>query len=736
MSAEPVALLTSTEGAAIPLQGVSARGRLRGLLFELTVEQSYANPSDRNVEAVYTFPLPHCAVFLGLEVDIGGRTLAAKAVRTDRAHREYEQALDRGDSAVLLEQAADGLYTASLGNLMAGERAVIRYRYAELLAPAQGVLRLAIPTVIAPRFGQAELALQPHQVPGVEFTAAYPFALAVEIEGALAAAPVECPTHRVSVEAGPGRTTVTLMPGAELDRDFVLLLPVPAGAALPVTEPDADGHVALASFTPDLPTAAAAPVALELLVDCSGSMAGDSIAQARRALRGVLDRLGEGDRVSLTRFGSSVDDVTRGLVPATPERLASLRRQVAAIDADLGGTLLPEALHHVVNRGAAGSAVLLVTDGEVWAIEQALGAVARAGHRLFVVAVGSAPVESLARLIAEHTGGACEFVTPGEDVEAAVLRMARRIREPVWTLRDVRWPSDPQWAAPLPPALFSGDTVHLLAGFGEAPAGEVELVVGDAEGRQIVTRVPLAAAVSEAGVLARVAAARRLAALEPEAAAGLAERYQLASHFTAFVVTVARAAGEQAQSLPELRAVPQMLAAGWGATAMAWEPQAMACRRELCGASPGLDDLDMAAVGDACDMPASSARLVSDLDPGFLMRAGERAESLAIPVTLDPATVGRLLEAVGRGWVPADFEELLQHGCPLELTLVLQFLARLEGVEPSEAVVLWLALLARSVEPQRLDPPASPRYLEVLSERQWRELRRAYREQMGELLSA
>ena len=67
-----------------------------------------------------------------------------------------------------------------------GERAVIRYRYAELLAPAQGVLRLAIPTVIAPRYGQPELAVQPHQVPGVELLAAWPFALAGDKDGGAA----------------------------------------------------------------------------------------------------------------------------------------------------------------------------------------------------------------------------------------------------------------------------------------------------------------------------------------------------------------------------------------------------------------------------------------------------------------------------------------------------------------------------------------------------------------------
>jgi Ca-activated chloride channel family protein len=736
MSAEPIALLTSTEGAAIPLQGVSARGRLRGLLFELTVEQTYENRSSRNVEAVYTFPLPHRAVFLGLEVELGGRTLAAKAVRTDRAHREYEQALDRGDSAVLLEQASDGLYTASLGNLMAGERAVIRYRYAELLAPAQGRLRLAIPTVIAPRYGQAERALQLHQVPDTHLLASYPFALAIEIEGALADLPVECPTHRVSVEAWRGRAVVTLAPGAELDRDLVLVLPVPPGVVLPVTEPDGDEHVALVSFTPDLPETAVAPVALELLVDCSGSMAGDSIAQARRALQGVLARLGEGDRVSLTRFGSTIEDVTRGLVPTTPDRLASLHRQVTEIDADLGGTELPKALRHVLKRGVAGAAVLLVTDGEVWAIEEALQAVARAHHRLFVVAVGSAPVESLARKVAELTGGACEFVTPGEDIEAAIVRMARRIREHAWTLRELRWPSEPLWAAPLPPALFSGDTVHLLAGFRGAPAGELELTIVDAGGRQVPGRASLAAAVSDAGVLARVAAARRLAVLDDEAAAALAERHQLASRFTAFVVTVARAEGERALQLPELRAVPQMLPAGWAGVGLV--------QAELAEATPRLRRTASMAESYAPPRFRARSRGVASEAPAFLARRKAGSDRLdwpggtdhdGTPATLGAAAIARLLEAVGRGWVPANLKDLELAGCPVEVIREI-VLADRDGLATQDLAVLWLAVLVQTVDPKQLDPPASPRLAAALGERSWRVARRVCTEQVKRLLGA
>ena len=95
--------------------------------------------------------MPLEAAFLGLEIEIGARRLIARAKRTDQARREYETAIDEGNTAVLLEQADEGLYTASLGNLLAGESAVIRYRYAELLDVVQGSARLRIPTVIAPR---------------------------------------------------------------------------------------------------------------------------------------------------------------------------------------------------------------------------------------------------------------------------------------------------------------------------------------------------------------------------------------------------------------------------------------------------------------------------------------------------------------------------------------------------------------------------------------------------------
>ncbi|MCE7902189.1 MAG: VWA domain-containing protein [Gammaproteobacteria bacterium PRO9] len=435
MSAVAAAILRTTEGMDVPFRGVSARGRLTGLLFELTVEQTFENTGRRNIEAVYTFPVPHRAVLLGLDLEIGERKLSGVAVRNRIASTRYEEAIDEGNSAALLEQAGDGLYTLSLGNLLAGERAVIRYRYAELLDRHDDHVRLCVPTVIAPRYGDAAVhGVQPHQVPGVDLLASYPFSLTIDVLGDQASAALSSPTHRISVSSIDGGKRVVLGSGAVLDRDFILQLTGAVTASASVTARDGDAYVSLVSLDPQLREEAQRSLCLKLVVDCSGSMGGDSIAQARRALLAVLGRLTPEDAVSLTRFGSTVEHLAApgADVPGEPARsllsrvrakataqaegamaLASpatvewLRHAVRHMDADLGGTELQAALQSAMAIPAATPGVqdlLLITDGEVWAVSQVVEEAARAGHRLFVVAVGATPAESLARELSEKTG--------------------------------------------------------------------------------------------------------------------------------------------------------------------------------------------------------------------------------------------------------------------------------------------------------------------------------------------
>ena len=99
---------------------------------------------------------------------------------------------------------------------------------------------------------------------------------------------------------------VKLSRSACLDRDFVLTAVsremVPASVTV---ANDGEGSVAFASLrVPPVAADEAAPLCLKVVIDCSGSMSGSSIAQARKGALAILDQLRPQDYVNFTLFGS------------------------------------------------------------------------------------------------------------------------------------------------------------------------------------------------------------------------------------------------------------------------------------------------------------------------------------------------------------------------------------------------------------------------------------------------
>jgi Ca-activated chloride channel family protein len=503
---------------------------------------------------------------------------------------------------------------------------VLEIRFAQLVAFEQGRLRLAIPTTIAPRYGSPESSgLHAHQVPEAALDADYPLEFSLLVAGALALAAVECPTHEVRASVVEEGLKLELAPGARLDRDVVLLVTPPAEAPSQTTGVLAWSQgVGVAAFEVPVLEQEASPLALKLLVDCSGSMGGDSIASARRALQGVAARLREADEVSLTRFGSAVAPILAP-IRCTPATRRALEQAISGTHADLGGTemeqallatfALPSYLEEENGKAPSRADVLLVTDGEVWDTRRMIQRARRSGHRVFVIGVGTSPAETVLRHLAEATGGACEFATPGEQLEAAAERMLQRMRQRVWTGLRVQWEGcgSPAWELPLPAGAFGGDTLLALAGFedfGRQP-GDVDLL-GDPIAPARPARVRLLArgeggaeqelacveAVTEiAGDdLPRIAAARRIAAWEAadeleaqqsrhgaahpasltdpaDASDGssarareLAVAHRLVTRHTHAVLVHERAEADKPKDESVLHRVKSMLAAGWGAT--------------------------------------------------------------------------------------------------------------------------------------------------------------------------
>jgi Ca-activated chloride channel homolog len=593
-------MLESNTGEAVALTGMSVKAGLRDLFSDVTVEQRYENRERVNIEAVYTFPLPLDAVLLDLKVIIGERELIGQVVEKKQAEERYEDAVTDGDRAVMLEQSAPGLYTMNVGNLLPGEFLTVRYRFSILLRWNGDTIRFHLPTTIAPRYGDpSSMGMAPHQIPDYTVSHTNDFRIDVEVLGLLHAQDtvITSPSHKVTTVRSEDKTLVQFQgEKAAMDRDFILSLVSPGVAkASAVCEPDLDGmHAVLASFCPSFGHAAAPiPRNIKIVVDCSGSMMGDSIDQARKALGMIIGGLKPADHFNITAFGSTHRSLFDCQMLVNEETLTSANRFLASMNANMGGTEIGGALNVLyAHKGPDGPPdVLLITDGEVWDRGDVLNNAKKSGHRIFTVGVGSSVSEPVVRGLSDMTGGACELVSPNEDMAARIHRHFKRIYLPKAASTRIVW-TNRKPIEQVPASLdqvYDGDTIHVFALFSEQMTGDILLEVTLEGGQRVNQEASVAQVATESvstgdlsGSISRLAAHSRMDCAKPDKALGLALRYQLMSDKTNYLIVDAREEGDRAKTLPELRKVPQTLAAGWHGAGSVYSE----CRVSMCSAMP------------------------------------------------------------------------------------------------------------------------------------------------------
>ena len=561
------------------LESMDVRAALCGMLNEVTLTQHYRNDERQPIEAIYSFALPSDSVMLGLDLQLGDRDFTGVVVKSKEAEEQYEDAIADGDSAVMLQQIAPGLYTLNLANLMPGESASITLRYGQLMRWSAERIRLCIPTTIAPRYGNPR-HLEPQQVPESSLSVERSFSFEARILGPLLDSVPTSPSHGIRVERNDGEATVTLTDRSRcMDRDLVLELRQPSSDRTSAyVVQDGDQWLAVASFQPEFGEADTASRTVKVVIDCSGSMAGDSIAQARDALHRVLDELRPQDRFNLVRFGSQHESLFDAPAICSNENLSLARSAARRMDADLGGTEIVKALEYTFRDGQAGD-VVLITDGNVWA-DDSLAARAQASHhRLFTVGVGSAVSEDLVTSLAAATGGHCELVSPGENIVEAVHRQFKRMYFAQADQVTVQWPGEPHiTVGDNDPGLFSGDTLHCFAWYRQKPRGNVRLAVRSVDRLVASGETPITTTVTSAGdTNARMAAMQHVNSTDDASKKiALAEQYQLLTADTNLVLVAARDAQDKAETLPAVRKVQHMTAAGWGGMG------SLACKVDAC----------------------------------------------------------------------------------------------------------------------------------------------------------
>jgi Ca-activated chloride channel family protein len=574
MRSNPCGLHSQDAHEPVALQSVHAKGRLQGLVLRMTLRQVYRNDSDKNLECVYTFALSWGSVLLSMAVELNGKRLSGSVVEKHTAEVTYENAIQTGDLPVMLERSSKDLYSASLGNLQPGDEVVIEIEYAQLLKWEGGVLRMSLPTTMAPRYGHehARGGLPAHHTTSSSTKAQYRLNLALDVQHPLDKGTITCPSHGVQLVKHPGGVTVKLQSNAWLDRDFVVTIYGLKAMSFAVASADATqpGQYTMLVSTMVPSNASAkqsAALRLKVLVDGSDSMQGDSNAQARDALDWLFHQLQPSDEVSMSRFGSHTVHVLPHLQRCTDAYQRRLRAEARILEADLGGTEMDLALRAVIGiqaedeRPVAAASILLITDGAVWDIENIVATVRRCGHRVFALGVGSSPAESLLRELVEVSGGACVMVSPNQSMQQGIAHLLDRMRRSHAIECSLLSDAEPLHPSSGAREMTQGDTLHRWAQLTSRPqtVPSLQWTVDGKTHTQVAEKLQW----DEQGVLARLGAAQRLLDITDEGhQRALALQYQLVTAHTRFILVHERVKGDKAQGLPALQQVAQMQAAG------------------------------------------------------------------------------------------------------------------------------------------------------------------------------
>ncbi|MCX5809835.1 MAG: VIT domain-containing protein [Proteobacteria bacterium] len=472
--------LLTKDNIPVPLTGVEIRSDITGRGAHVEVTQAFHNAEETAVEAVYKFPLPENSAVKGFKVITGDRSIDGEIEERDKAFDAYDEALSQGHGAYLLDEERPNIFTLSVGNVNPGMSVIVRLSYVMLLEANDSEVRFFLPTTISPRYTPDNTkdkdGIPVDRIVNPSFALDVPYGLkaSVNISGKNAIASVESPSHMIVTKYLDEMIEVEFSSEVvAMDRDFILNVSYRDGFENRCFACNNGNETFLQiDFSPK-PNGVQTegkpeqiPREFIFVLDCSGSMNGSSITEAKKALEILLKALNTDAMFNIYRFGSTYQKLFPACVHYAPDALKKAVSYVGGMVADLGGTEMYAPLENIyrseVLQGYQRN-IILITDGEI-SNESDIFRLVQGGTdttKVFSVGIGHGPNEYFIRQIARLSHGASELISPNERIEPKVLRLFKKIISQEITGLKIESENEID-LAPFVPSAYLNETISLF----------------------------------------------------------------------------------------------------------------------------------------------------------------------------------------------------------------------------------------------------------------------------------
>jgi Ca-activated chloride channel family protein len=409
--------------------------RIEDQVATTSIEQTFRNHTDRDLEATYLFPVPKGANVNEFYMWVGGTKVKGELVEAEKARKIYTDIVSRTKDPGLLEYLGTNLL-----------------RMKVFPVPAKGDQKIALKyTSVAPNENGLVEYVYPLRTEGKAATTLDKFKIGVQIKSQHPITNIYSPTHAITVSRPNEKEAVIGFEKdqAALDKDFQLFY-TPADKDVGLTalthrpNKEQNGYfMLLASPRAELSKSQQVPRDMVFVLDTSGSMRGKRMTQAQNALKYCLSNLTANDRFAVMNFATTVNKYTEHLQPATAGNVEAAKKWVDALEAT-GGTAIDDALRTALGMRTEDKGrtftIVFFTDGQPTIGEtnpqKILKNVAKQNThdtRIFSFGVGDDVNAALLDALSDGSRAISTYVRESEDIEAKVSGLYAKISNPVLT---------------------------------------------------------------------------------------------------------------------------------------------------------------------------------------------------------------------------------------------------------------------------------------------------------------
>ena len=395
------------------------------------IDQSFYNPSQYQLEGFYIFPIPKGAVINNFTMEINGKETKAELLDSDKARKIYEDIVRQMRDPALLEYSEQNIFKLRIFPIEPRSEKKISISYSQILESDNNLIEYVYP------LNTEKFSAKPLKNVSVK----------IDLKSNEKIKNIYCPTHEVDIVNKSDNHSIISFEAENTkpDSDFKLYFTKNSSTVglslLSYQSGKNDGYFLLsASPSIEIDKSNIESKDITFILDVSGSMSGEKLEQAKKALLYCVNNLNVGDYFNVVRFSTEAYSLFNSLKKVDKHNINEAKRFIDDLQA-IGGTNIEEAFSLAFknyNKSNRPHFVVFLTDGKPTIgemndeklIKRILN-VNKSTSRIFTFGIGDEINTHLLDKLTDETKAWRTYVSDEEDIEIKVSNFYDKIQSPV-----------------------------------------------------------------------------------------------------------------------------------------------------------------------------------------------------------------------------------------------------------------------------------------------------------------